>query len=72
MEIKRYAVSSIRSYKNALSVFLNAFPDKHPENISIHEIESFMHIKINQKKYLRILSKNFGGCHSVLVQRNVS
>ena len=45
MKIKHYAPSSIRSYKNAISMFLDAFPDKHPENISIREMENFMHAK---------------------------
>jgi site-specific recombinase XerD len=48
MKIKRYAPSSIRSYKNAISLFLDAFPDKNPENISIREIEEFLYRKIKQ------------------------
>ncbi|GIV30411.1 MAG: hypothetical protein KatS3mg028_1477 [Bacteroidia bacterium] len=48
MKIKRYASSSIRSYKNAISLFLDAFPGKHPENISIREIENFLYRKIKQ------------------------
>lgn len=48
MKIKRYAPSSIRSYKNAISLFLDAFPEKYPENISIREIENFLYRKIKQ------------------------
>ncbi|MBX6361932.1 MAG: phage integrase N-terminal SAM-like domain-containing protein, partial [Acidobacterium ailaaui] len=57
MKIKRYAPSSIRSYKNAISLFLDAFPDKHPENISIHEIENFLYRKIKQETYLHLIKK---------------
>ncbi|SFV34315.1 tyrosine-type recombinase/integrase [Thermoflavifilum thermophilum] len=43
-----YAPSSIRSYKNAISQFLDALPDIDPEQISIHDIKYFLHTKINQ------------------------
>ncbi|GIV37734.1 MAG: integrase [Cyclobacteriaceae bacterium] len=58
LQIKRYAPSSIRSYKNALSQFLDAFPNKHPENISIQEIESFLHAKIAQNNISASYQKN--------------
>ncbi|WP_297044033.1 phage integrase N-terminal SAM-like domain-containing protein [Thermoflavifilum sp.] len=57
MKIKRYALSTIRSYKNAISLFLNAFPDKNPENISIREIEEFLYRKIKQETYLHLIKK---------------
>lgn len=53
MKIKRYVLSSIRSYKNAISLFLDAFPDKNPVNISIHEIEEFLYRKIKEVRFLR-------------------
>lgn len=57
MKIKRYAPSSIRSYKNAISLFLDAFPDKNPENISIHEIENFLHHKIKEVRFFRDINR---------------
>ncbi|GAB4453292.1 MAG: site-specific integrase [Bacteroidia bacterium] len=49
LRIKRYSYSTIKSYSNAIRVFLSAFPDKNPENIKVNEIEKYINSMVTNK-----------------------
>ncbi|MCX7735881.1 MAG: site-specific integrase [Candidatus Kapabacteria bacterium] len=59
LEIKRYSYKTIRTYRNAINVFLSAFPGFNPDLISQKEIEEFINKKVTvdniSQSYQKIL-----------------
>lgn len=49
LEIKRYSYKTIRTYRNAINVFLSAFPCFNPDSISQKEIEEFINEKVTHE-----------------------
>lgn len=49
MEIKRYSIKTIKSYRNALKVFIKAFPNKDIAHLSVNDIEDFINRKVTQE-----------------------
>ena len=43
LRLQRYAPSSIKTYKNALSKFLIAFEQHDLKQVSVQQIQNFMH-----------------------------
>ncbi|MBX6360156.1 MAG: site-specific integrase [Acidobacterium ailaaui] len=57
LRIKRYSYSTIKSYSNAIQVFLSAFPDREPSEIKIKEIEAFINSMVTKKKISQAYQK---------------
>jgi len=59
LEIKRYSYKTIKTYRNAINVFLSEFPDFNPDLISQKEIEEFINKKVTveniSQSYQKIL-----------------
>ena len=50
LKLQRYAYSSIKTYKNALSKFLIAFQDENVSQISVQQIQQYIHTLHNTQK----------------------
>jgi site-specific recombinase XerD len=46
LQIKRYSLKTIKTYKNALKIFIQAFPEKDIAGLSVKEIENFINHKV--------------------------
>ncbi|MCX7728636.1 MAG: site-specific integrase [Bacteroidia bacterium] len=49
LQIKRYAPNTIKTYKQALLQFLQAFPNQNAESITPADIEKFIYQKVNKE-----------------------
>ncbi|MGB9701451.1 MAG: site-specific tyrosine recombinase/integron integrase, partial [Candidatus Kapaibacteriota bacterium] len=57
LKIKRYSYRTIKSYSNAIKVFLAYFTDKNPDFINVSEIESFINSMVTGKNISQAYQK---------------
>ncbi len=57
LTIKRYSYRTIKSYSNALKIFLDAFPKQEPDSITTCEIEKFLNSMVTEKKISQAYQK---------------
>lgn len=50
LQIKRYSLRTIKTYKNALNVFFQAFPNRNITELPLKEIENFINHKVTVEK----------------------
>ncbi|MCS7029538.1 MAG: tyrosine-type recombinase/integrase [Bacteroidia bacterium] len=61
LTIKRYTFKTVKTYKNALIQFLQAFPYKSPEEVTVKEIETFINQKVTQENISASYQKTLVG-----------
>ncbi len=57
LNIKRYSYRTIKSYSNAIKIFLSAFPDIKPSDIKVYEIEQFINSMVTGKNISQAYQK---------------
>jgi site-specific recombinase XerD len=76
LEIKRYSVKTIKSYRNALNVFIKEFPNKDIAHLSVKDIEDFINRKVTQQQISVSYQKSLVGAikffYKQVLRRNYS
>lgn len=57
LKIKRYSYRTIKSYSNAIKVFLSAFPNENPLDIKVNGIETFINSMVINKNISQAYQK---------------
>lgn len=57
LTIKRYSYRTIKSYVNVLKIFLDSFPKRNPESITVYEVENYLNSLVTDKKISQAYQK---------------